>query len=247
MPGRRLRLPHKKTNIMVAWTGYLTIGALAALSVPLVDRVGLRDVLYFVVVFYAISGICWGLVSNKPEAPGPWVFYLFAIVSQFTGALIQANTDADGIFGAGLSPADGFLLIGHLCMATALWQFARKQHPEFPRQGFFQGWILATSMLMIGWQFLFLPTILAHGFSLDRPQVFRMVYPTMAYVEIGMLLWIWSSNEVHKSTPFLLLCMAPVNRSSTEPVEAWRCPTTSISSSGCWVTSFRGRSPCTRT
>lgn len=195
----------------MAWNEYLWVGVVAALSIPLADEFGLRDVLYFPIVLYGIYGICWGLMVNRPEVLSPWLYFLLSIVLQFLGALIQANTDVDGLFGAGLSPADALFLLGHLCMITALWQFASKLHPEFPRQGFFQGWILATSLLLVGWQFLFLPTILAHGYSIGRPQVFRMVYPTLSSIEAGMLLWVWSSSEAYKSKAFMLLSAAIVS------------------------------------
>ena len=186
---------------------FLFLGLSAAMALPLVglDR---RDVLYFGIVFYSIAGMGWGVVSNRPELNTPWVFLLAGLVMQCAGALIQANTDVSGIFGAGLSLADGLLLSGHLCYLTGLWQFASRLHREFPRHGFFQACILATSLILIGWQFLFLPTIVHYGFAPTRPETFRMVYPTVAFVEVGMLLWVWTSSEAYRSKVFLLLCAA---------------------------------------
>lgn len=201
---------------MDSWKKYLIFGTLAALSIPLADEFGMRDVLFFSIVFSSILAIFWGIFSNKPEVLGPWIYLALAIVSQFSGALIQANTDSSGNFGLQLSLADGFLFLGHVSMAVALWQFASKLHREFPRHGFFQGWILATSLMLIGWQFLFLPTIVQHGFSFGRPQTFRMVYPTMSYIELGMLLWIWVSSEIYKSRAFIFLAMATVFFSAGE-------------------------------
>jgi diguanylate cyclase (GGDEF)-like protein len=195
---------------MADWKIYWFVGAVAALCIPLLDMLGNRDVLYFAVVLYAIVGASWGVIRNEPAVRMPWVWFVAAITSQFSGALIQANTDASGIFGSGVSPADGFLLLGHACMAVALWQFASARHGEFPRYGFFQGMILAVSLMLIGWQFLFLPTIVQYGFSLDRPQVLRMLYPTLSYIEVGMLLWIWTSSEAYKSRAFHLLALATV-------------------------------------
>jgi diguanylate cyclase len=192
------------------WKTHLSFGVLLALGLPLADRFGLRDPWYFMIVFYSLFGICYGVKLNKPAILSPWVYFFLALTFQFIGALIQSNTDASGLFGAVLSPADCFLLFGHLFMAVALWQFASKLHQKFPKYGFFQGWILATSLILIGWQFLFLPTIFQYGFSLHRPQTFRMIYPTMSYVEMGMLLWIWVSSEASQSKAFILLVMATV-------------------------------------
>lgn len=196
--------------MMVDWKMYWMVGLLAALCIPFSNRFGMRDTLYFVIVFYSLLGMVVGLKRHRPTLRSPWVCFVLAIASQCTGALIQANTDASGTFGAQVSYADCFLLAGHLWMAAALWQFASKLHRSFPKHGFFQGWIVATSLILIGWQFLFLPTIVHDGFSMHRPQVFRMVYPTMSYVEIGMLLWLWISSEVAQSKAFILLSMATV-------------------------------------
>lgn len=100
--------------------------------------------------------------------------------------------------------------MGHLFMIASLWQFFSKLHREFSKHGFFQGWILATSLILVGWQFLFLPTILEYGFSISRPQTFRMIYPTFAYIEIGMLLWIWVSSEASQSKAFILLTVGTI-------------------------------------
>ena len=150
---------------MAGWKIYLVVGVAATLSIPFADAFGGRDILYFSIVFFSLCGLARGIMSHRPTVLSPWVYLLSAIGCQFAGALIQANTDASGVFGAGLSMADGLLLLGHLCMAIALWQFASKLHREFPRHGFFQGWILATSLILIGWQFLFLPTVLLHWLS----------------------------------------------------------------------------------
>lgn len=197
-------------RMVIDWKTYWIAGLLAMLCIPLSDQFGLRDILYFIIAFYGLFGACWGVWRNQPDIRSPWTYYLLAITSQCTGALIQANTDASGAFGARVSHADGFLLFGHFYMMAALWQFASKQHHSFPKHGFFQGWIVATSLILIGWQFLFLPTIIHYGFSIHRPQVFRMVYPTLSYVEMGMLLWIWVSCEVKQATAFVLLALATV-------------------------------------
>ncbi|WP_367848053.1 putative bifunctional diguanylate cyclase/phosphodiesterase [Rhodoferax sp. WC2427] len=195
---------------MAGWNKYLIFGILASLCIPLADGLGGRDILYFFIVLYGMSGVFYGVLSHKPIAVGPWAYFLLAIFFQFSGALIQADTDVSGIFGSRLSLADGFLLSGHMCLVVALWQFACTLHREFPRHGFFQGCILATSLILTGWQFLFLPTIVEYGFSIDQPQIFRMVYPTMSYVEVGMLLWVWTSSKAYKSTVFTLLSVATV-------------------------------------
>lgn len=197
-------------HMTVDWKAYWLVGTLAALCIPFSNQFGIRDTLYFVIVFYSLLGACWGVRHHRPSIRSPWTYFQCAIVSQCTGALIQANTDASGAFGAGVSLADGFLLLGHLCMATALWQFASQRHYTFPKHGFFQGWIVATSLILIGWQFLFLPTIVRYGFSVHRPQVFRMLYPTLSYVEVGMLLWIWVSSEAKHVKAFVLLAIATV-------------------------------------
>jgi diguanylate cyclase (GGDEF)-like protein len=198
----------KNKNIMVSWKAYLTLGALATLLIPFSAQFGMRDTLYFTIVFYSLLCAGWGVNHYQPKVRSPWIYYVVAIASQCLGALIQANSDASGAFGTHISIADGFLLLGHLCMVVALWQFASKRHREFPKYGCFQGWILATSLILIGWQFLFLPTIVRYGFSIDRPQIFRMVYPTLSYVEIGMLLWVWISSHANQSKAFILLVMA---------------------------------------
>lgn len=200
----------KNNNSMLTWKPYISIGVLAALCIPVAAHFGVREILCFLVFFYGLAGMYYGLRLNKPEAPSPWQYLLLGLALQFTGALIQANTDASGTFGAGLSPADGLLFLGHVGMVVALWQFASKQHREFPKHGFFQGWILATSLVLIGWQFLFLPTIVQYGFSLQLPQTFRMLYPTLAYIEVGMLLWIWISSEAQRSKAFIFLAVAVV-------------------------------------
>ncbi len=201
---------------MADWKIYLAVGVAAALSIPLADVIGARDILYFGVVILSLCGIACGIVSHKPELRSPWLFLLAAISCQFVGALIQANTDADGVFGSSVSIADSALLLGHVWMAIALWQFASRLHREFPRHGYFQGWILAISLILIGWQLLFLPTIVEHGFSVAQPQTFRMVYPTLSYVEVGMLLWIWISSDAYRSRSFFFLSVAIVLFASAE-------------------------------
>lgn len=197
-------------HMMDDWKAYWVLGALATMCIPFFNRFGIRDILYFAIVFYSLLGMVVGIKRHQPRLRSPWVYFVLSIASQCTGALIQANTDVSGAFGANISLADGFLLLGHLCMATALWQFASKWHYSFPKHGFFQGWIVATSLVLIGWQFLFLPTIVRYGFSVHRPQVFRMLYPTMSYVEVGMLLWIWVSSETKHVKAFMLLAIATV-------------------------------------
>ncbi|MDB5894620.1 MAG: diguanylate cyclase/phosphodiesterase [Rhodoferax sp.] len=186
---------------------FLILGLSAALAVPL-PGMEWRDPLYFAVVFYSVVGMGWGLWLHRPKLNSPWVLLLTFMLTQAVGGLIQANTDVSGTFGAGLSMADGLLLAGHVCYLAGLWQFASRLHRDFPRHGFFQGCVLATSLILLGWQFLFLPTILRYGFALDRPQTFRMIYPTVAFLEIGMLLWVWTSSQAYKSRVFLLLSAA---------------------------------------
>lgn len=203
---------------MIDWKAYLGLGILFAFCLPFTNGLGLRDVLYFFVVFYSLLGIYWGVWLRRPEVPRSWIYFFLAIASQFVGALIQANTDASGVFGAGLSPADGFLLLGHVFMLVCLWQLSSKFHTEFPQHGFFQGWVLATSLILIGWQFLFLPTIIKYGSYIGSPQIFRMIYPTMSYLEIGMLFWMWTSNEANQSKAFVLLAMGVLFFASGETV-----------------------------
>ncbi|HEY0562911.1 MAG TPA: hypothetical protein VGD04_06260 [Methylophilus sp.] len=117
---------------MLTWKPYFSIGVLAALCIPVAAHFGVREILCFLVFFYGLAGMYYGLRLNKPEAPSPWQYLLLGLALQFTGALIQANNDASGTFGAGLSPADGLLFFGHVGMVVALWQFASKQHREFP-------------------------------------------------------------------------------------------------------------------
>lgn len=201
---------------MVDWKVYLSFGIFLVLCLPLVHRLGLRDVLYFFVVIYSLVGIYLGISLRKLEQPSPWIYFLLSVASEFVGALIQANTDASGAFGAKLSPADCFLLLGHVLMVASLWQLASKLHREFPQYGFFQGWILATSLILIGWQFLFLPTIVKYGFSIGYPQIFRMIYPTMSYIEIGILLWVWTGNQANQSKAFTLLVIGVVSFAAGE-------------------------------
>ncbi len=195
-------------KVTIDWKVYLSLGILLALCLPIVSGWVNRDIWYFSVLLYGLLGIFWGIKSNKPELTSPWILFLLSIASQCVGAIIQSNTDANGDFGASLSPADFFLLCGHLLLASSLWQFASKLHHEFPKHGFYQGWILATSLILIGWQFLFLSTIVNNGFSIYKPQFFRMIYPTLSYIELGMLLWMWASTEARKSQAFIFLVMA---------------------------------------
>ncbi|MES2502843.1 MAG: bifunctional diguanylate cyclase/phosphodiesterase [Pseudomonadota bacterium] len=195
------------------WRAYLSLGILLALCLPFLDSIGLRDPWYFMICFYCLLGVFRGITLNKSENPDvirPWIYFLLSLTSQFIGGIVQANTDASGAFGLSLSIADVGLLMGHLFMVTSLWQFSSKLHREFPKHGFFQGWILATSLILVGWQFLFLPTILEYGFSISRPQTFRMIYPTFAYIEIGMLFWVWVSSEASQSKAFTLLTIGTV-------------------------------------
>lgn len=197
-------------KVMVDWKAHLSFGVLLILCLPLADKLAMRELWVFTVFFYGVLGTYLGVMLNAPEVRSAWIFLVLALSLQFVGSLIQANSDASGLFGAGLSPADCFLLLGHVCMAASLWQFASKQHRKFPKHGFFQAWIVATSLILIGWQFLFLPTIVAHGFSVYLPQTFRMIYPTMSYVEVGMLFWIWVSSEAAQSKAFIFLILGTV-------------------------------------
>ena len=195
---------------MINWKFYLVIGIFAVLSLPVAAKYGVREIWCFSVFFYGLLGVFCGIKLNKPAVRSPWVYLTLALALQFIGSLIEANTDASGRFGAGLSPADFFLLFSHLIMLVSLWQFASIMHMVFPKHGFFQGWIMATSLILVGWQFLFLPTIIQFGFSVHLPQAFRMIYPTMSYLEVGMLLWIWISSEANQSKAFILLAMATI-------------------------------------
>jgi len=190
------------------WKVFWLAGLVATACLPLVSRFGLRDSWFFLIAILSVSAIWLGIWRQRPQPCQPWLQFAVAISAQCLGGLIEANTDASGHFGLQLSLADVCLLTGHLALVRSLWQLACQQHPQFPRHGFFQGWILATSLMLIGWQFLFLPTILHHGFSLDRPQIFRMLYPSLSFIELGMLLWLWTSSNAYASRVFLQLCLA---------------------------------------
>ncbi|WP_051412897.1 bifunctional diguanylate cyclase/phosphodiesterase [Methylophilus sp. 5] len=190
------------------WKTCWLLGLLATGCLPLLSKLGLRDSWYFLIALLSV-GVTWlGIWQQRPAPFQPWLKFAIAISAQCLGGLIEANTDASGAFGMQLSPADLCLLTGHLALMSGLWQLACHQQPQFPRHGFFQGWILATSLMLIGWQFLFLPTIVHHGFSLDRPQIFRMLYPSLSFIELGMLLWLWTSSAAYASRAFIQLCLA---------------------------------------
>lgn len=193
------------------WRIFWLLGLLAASCLPLLSPLGLRDSWYFLIACSS-AGVIWlGIWQQGPRPIQPWRQFAIAISAQCLGGLIEANTDASGAFGIRLSLADMCLLTGHLAMMRSLWQLASYQQPQFPRHGFFQGWILATSLMLIGWQFLFLPTILHHGFSLDRPQIFRMLYPSLSFMEVGMLLWLWTCSAAYASRVFIQLCLSIVS------------------------------------
>jgi diguanylate cyclase len=189
------------------WKSFWLTGLLAIGCLPLLSPLGLRDSWYFLIAISSVVVTWLGIHQQRPQAAQPWRYFAIAITAQCLGGLIEANTDANGGFGMHLSLADVCLLGGHLALVSSLWHLACQQQPQFPRHGFFQGWILATSLMLIGWQFLFLPTILHHGFSLDRPQVFRMLYPTLSFIELGMLLWLWTSSAAYASRVFVQLCL----------------------------------------
>ena len=189
------------------WKLFWLLGLLATGCLPLLSPLGLRDSWYFFIAFLSAGGIWLGIWQQHPQPSQPWRQFAIAISAQCLGGLIEANTDASGAFGMQLSLADICLLTGHLTLLNSLWLLACHQQPQFPRHGFFQGWILATSLMLIGWQFLFLPTILHHGFSLDRPQIFRMLYPSLSFIELGMLLWLWTSSAAYTSRIFVQLCL----------------------------------------
>jgi len=190
------------------WKTFWLVGLLAIGCLPLLSPYGLRDSGYFVIAISSVIVIWRGIWQQRPQPAQPWLHFAIAITAQCLGGLIEANTDASGSFGMRLSLADMCLLTGHLALVSSVWQLACQQQPRFPRHGFFQGWILATSLMLIGWQFLFLPTILHHGFSLDRPQIFRMLYPSLSFIELGMLLWLWISSAAYASRVFVQLCLA---------------------------------------
>jgi diguanylate cyclase (GGDEF)-like protein len=193
------------------WRMFWLLGLLAASCLPLLSPLGLRDSWYFLIACLS-AGVIWlGIWQQSPRPIQPWRQFAIAISAQCLGGLIEANTDVSGAFGMRLSLADMCLLTGHLAMMSSLWQLACYQQPQFPRHGFFQGWILATSLMLIGWQFLFLPTILHHGFSLDRPQIFRMLYPSLSFMEVGMLLWLWTCSAAYASRVFIQLCLGIVS------------------------------------
>lgn len=192
------------------WKLSWLLGLLATGCLPLLSPLGLRDSWYFLIALSSAGMIWLGIWQQRPQPSRPWRQFAIAISAQCLGGLIEANTDASGAFGMQLSLADICLLTGHLTLVNSLWLLACHQQPQFPRHGFFQGWILATSLMLIGWQFLFLPTILQHGFSLDRPQVFRMLYPSLSFVELGMLLWLWTSSSAYASRIFVQLSVGTV-------------------------------------
>ena len=99
-------------KIMVDWKAYLSLGVLFVLFLPLASQLGVREIWCFSIFSYGVLGTYWGVRFNKPEVLSPWIYLVLALTLQFVGALIQANNDASGVFGAGLSAADGFLLLG---------------------------------------------------------------------------------------------------------------------------------------
>lgn len=201
-------MPQYLAAMKLDWKLFWLLGLLATGCLPLLSPLGLRDSWYFFIALLSAAAIWLGIWQQRPQPSRPWQQFSIAISAQCLGGLIEANTDASGAFGMQLSLADICLLTGHLTLVNSLWLLACHQQPQFPRHGFFQGWILATSLMLIGWQFLFLPTILQHGFSLDRPQVFRMLYPSLSFVELGMLLWLWISSAAYASRVFIQLCLA---------------------------------------
>jgi len=189
------------------WKTCWLLGLLATCCLPLISSLGIRDGLYFFIALVSVTLVWLGIWQQRPAAYQAWRLFAISISAQCLGGLIEANTDVSGTFGTQLSPADLCLLTGHLALVRSFWLLACHQQPQFPRHGFFQGWILATSLMLIGWQFLFLPTILQHGFSLDRPQTFRMLYPSLSFIELGMLLWLWTSSAAYASRLFVQLCL----------------------------------------
>lgn len=193
---------------------YLLCGGLAILCIPLASRFHLRETLGFGIIFYSLLGALQGLRVNRPRRRSPWVCFVLSIALQCAGGLIQAGTGGD--FGNVLSVADGFLFLAHAAMILSLWQIASRQHRQFPRHGFLQGTIAAISLILIGWQFIFLPTIVKYGFSVTTPQTVRMLYPTMSFIETGMLLWVWISSAAYRSRVFMLLVGATLSFAAGE-------------------------------
>ena len=78
-------------KVTVDWKAYLILGIFFVLCLPFTDVMSMRDTWYFIVSFYGLLGVYWGLNLNKSEKADvirPWIYFSLSLVAQFIGGLI---------------------------------------------------------------------------------------------------------------------------------------------------------------
>ena len=185
------------------WRWFLLLGTTAALLHPLLATPVWSDVAYFSIALYGTAGVMLGIRLNQPHDRKPWRFFLAAMLMLWCAQLSHAVADVTPYFAKHINLADGLYAVTYVLFFLALLGLVRDRQGLAPRSGLLDSLIVITGMVLMGWQFLLLPTYTASP-AYGPPQMLRALYPIADLVLIGMLVWMRTAPEV-RSTSFNFL------------------------------------------
>ncbi|RZA34296.1 MAG: EAL domain-containing protein [Lysobacteraceae bacterium] len=188
--------------ISLAWRMILAVGLAAALLHPRVEPAFWSDVAYFAIATFAVGGSFAGVRLNRPYDAEPWITFALAQLTLVMAGLAQAATDNEGYFARHINLADALYGIAYFLLFLALFGLIRGREGKAQRSGLLDSLIVVTGLVLIGWQFLVVPTFAGmHGL----PQLLRTLYPIADLLMIGMLVWLSTAPEVRSASFRFLL------------------------------------------
>ncbi len=189
-------------RVSLAWRMFLAVGLAAALLHPQVEPAFWSDVAYFAIATFAVVGSFAGVRLNRPHDAEPCITFALAQLTLVLAGLAQAATDNDGYFARHINLADALYGIAYFLLFLALFGLIRGREGKPPRSGLLDSLIVVTGLVLIGWQFLVLPTFSG---TYGLPQLLRTLYPMADLVMIGMLVWLSTAPEVRSASFRFLL------------------------------------------
>jgi len=187
-----------------AWLWFLLPGLAAALLHPLVEPALRSDIAYFAIALYGTTGVLLGIKSNRPVDRTPWLFFAAAMLLLWCAELMHAIADITPYFARHINLADVLYLATYALFFVALLGLVRGREGVPPRSGLLDSLIVIAGLMLLGWQFLLLPTYTASP-GYGPPQMLRVFYPIADLVLIGMLVWLRTAPEVRSPAFNLLL------------------------------------------
>ena len=187
------------------WRWYLWLGIATAFLHPLIPSAFWSDVAYFCIALYGTVGVLIGVRFNQPSNPRPWLLFSAAMSSLWCAELLHAASDVTTYFARHINLADALYVTVYVLLFLSLLGLVRDNKRMTPRSGLLDSLIVITGAVLLGWQFLLLPTYTASS-GYGPPQMLRAVYPILDLVLIGMLVWMRTAPEVRSTSFSLLLC-----------------------------------------